>query len=95
MFQGLTLEEVIIDFGPEASSKKKQFIGPGSFYVALTRVKNGSKVFLKSFDKSYIVVDPKIREKLKSFIAFNSYQTKKVYLDENIFEDSEKEVKLG
>ena len=61
-FQGLTLEEVIIDFGENKELKLKNFITAGSFYVALTRVKNGSKVFLKSFDPSYIVVNRSVQE---------------------------------
>ena len=51
--QGETLEEVIIDFGNDKINKIKNFICPGSFYVALTRVKLGSKVFLRSFEKSF------------------------------------------
>ena len=57
--QGETLNEVIIDFGPDKKNKIKNFILAGSFYVALTRVKLGSKVFLKSFDESYIKVNKK------------------------------------
>ena len=61
--QGETLNEVIIDFGPDKEHKIKNYICPGSFYVALTRVREGCKVFLKSFDKSYILVNKKIEEK--------------------------------
>ena len=50
--QGETLDQVIIDFGPNLELKIKNYICPGSFYVALTRVREGNKVFLKSFDKS-------------------------------------------
>ena len=50
-FQGQTLEEVIIDFGPDKKLKIKNFIIAGSFYVALTRVKSGNKVFLKRVDE--------------------------------------------
>ena len=45
--QGETLEEVILDFGPNVDQKIRNYICPGSFYVALTRVKMGSKVFLQ------------------------------------------------
>ena len=44
--QGDTLEEVIIDFSQEPGDRTN--IQYGSFYVALTRVKEGSKVFLKN-----------------------------------------------
>ena len=45
--QGDTLEEVIIDFGEDIDLKIKNYICAGSFYVALTRVREGCKVFLK------------------------------------------------
>ena len=47
--QGDTLEEVIIDFGVDVDRKIKNYICAGSFYVALTRVREGCKLFLKSF----------------------------------------------
>ena len=93
--QGETLEEVIIDFGPDKERGIKNFICPGSFYVALTRVREGKKVFLRSFDKSYIEVNEKIEEKINAMRKFNSYKLKKIYLDENIFENSGSEVKIG
>jgi hypothetical protein len=93
--QGETLEEVIIDFGPDKERGIKNFICPGSFYVALTRVREGKKVFLKSFEKSYIVVNEKIEEKISAMRKFNSYQFKKIYLDENIFEKENSSVKIG
>ena len=37
--QGLTLEEVIVDFGPDLIQKIKNFICPGGFYVAITRIR--------------------------------------------------------
>uniref|UniRef100_A0A8C4QE75 ATP-dependent DNA helicase n=1 Tax=Eptatretus burgeri TaxID=7764 RepID=A0A8C4QE75_EPTBU len=46
--QGQTLEEVIIDFSGKGRS------APGSFYVAVTRVKKLSNLFLRSFDRSMI-----------------------------------------
>ena len=85
--QGETLEEVIIDFGPDKERGIRNFICPGSFYVALTRVREGKKVFLRSFDKSYIEVNEKIEEKINAMRKFNSYRFKKIYLDEHIFEN--------
>ena len=52
--QGETLDEVVIDFGADIEHKIKNYICPGPFYVALTRVREGCKVFLKSFDRSLI-----------------------------------------
>ena len=95
MLQGLTLEEVVIDFTENKELNIKNFICPGGFYVALTRVKQSSKVFLKGFDPSYIATDKSLKEKVNSFRKFNNYVVKKVYLDENIFEDPEQEFKIG
>ena len=93
--QGETLDEVIIDFGADTVNKVKNFICPGSFYVALTRVKMGSKVFLRSFEKSFIKVNKSIEEKVDAMRKFRSYNFKKIYLDERIFESNESEIKAG
>ena len=69
--QGETLEEVIIDFGPDPVHKIKNFILPGSFYVSITRVKMGSKVFLKSFEPNYIQVNKSIEEKVDAMRKFH------------------------
>lgn len=86
---------MIIDFGPEKGKNIRNFICPGSFYVALTRVKEGKNVFLKSFDKSYIMVDQKIEMKIDAMRTFNPYPFKKIHVDEEIFEDNKKEIKCG
>ena len=83
--QGETLDEVIIDFGTDKVNNIKNYICPGSFYVALTRVREGTKVFLKSYDKSYIQVNKKIEDKINAMIKYRSYKFKKIYLDEKIF----------
>ena len=93
--QGETLDEVIIDFGPDKEHNISNYICPGSFYVALTRVKRGSKVFLKSFNKSYIKADKSIEEKISAMRKFNAYKFKKLYLDEEIFECNDGELKVG
>ena len=63
--------------------------------MALTRVKEGSKVFLKSFDTSYIKVNKDIAEKIKAMKQFRPYNFKKVYLDEKIFNNDAMEWKIG
>ena len=93
--QGDTLEEVIIDFGVDVEQKIKNYILPGSFYVALTRVKMGDKVFLKSFEKSYIKANQAIEGKVDAMKKFRQYNFKKIYLDENIFENKDDEIKIG
>ena len=58
--QGETLEEVIIDFGPDIMKNIKNFNCPGSFYVVLTRVRMSCKVFLRSIDFKKVYLDAKI-----------------------------------
>ena len=93
--QGETLKEVIIDFGPDLDHGIRNYICPGSFYVALTRVKNGSSVYLRSFEKSYIQVNKKIEEKVDAMIKYRAYTFKKVYLDQKIFDKDDSEIKIG
>ena len=93
--QGETLDQVIIDFGPNLELKIKDFICPGSFYVALTRVREGCKVFLKSFDKSYIKVNKKIEEKVEAMKKYRKYIFRKIYLDQKIFVIDNDEIKVG
>ena len=93
--QGETLDEVIIDYGPDVANKIKNFICPGSFYVALTRVRVGCKVFLRSFNKNYIKVNKSIEEKVDAMRKFRKYNFKKIYLDERIFKIERSEIKVG
>ena len=55
----------------------------------------GKNVYLKSFDRSYIQVNHAIEKKIEAMIACRSYVFKKVYLDNEVFETSSKEIKLG
>ena len=55
--QGQPLEEIVNNFGVDKEYRIRNFTIPGPFYVALTRGRIGSKVFLKSFEPSYIVVN--------------------------------------
>ena len=75
--------------------KIKNYICPGSFYVALTRVRMGIKVFLRSFDKSYIKVNKSIEENVGAMRKFRKYNFKKIYRDERNFETDGDEVKLN
>ena len=90
--QGSTLEEVIVDF--TTNQKNKVFIDKGSFYVAITRVKSGNKLYLRSFEKSHIKVDPRIEYVINTMKFARPYQMKKVYMNESIFQEGE-ELKVG
>ena len=63
--------------------KIKNYICPGSFYVALTRVRMGIKV-----NKS-------IEENVGAMRKFRKYNFKKIYRDERNFETDGDEVKLN
>ena len=84
-----------MDFGPDPEHKIRNFILPGSFYNALTRVREGEKVFLRSFEKSYILANEKLEEKINAMIRYNPYQFKKIYNNEQIFIDEQDEIKTG
>ena len=88
-----TLEEVIIDFSHESGIMRN--IQTGSFYVALTRVKQGKDVYLKSFSENYITVNEKVEEKITAMRKFKPYRFKKTYVSDCIFEQNACEVKIG
>ena len=91
--QGETLEEVIIDFFHEPGEIRS--IQTGAFYVALTRVKQGKDVYLKSFDEKFITFNKRVEDKIDAMRKFKPYRYKKIYLFDSIYKDGEKEIKLG
>ena len=86
--QGQTLEEVILDF-------RDSRIFPSSFYVALSRVKEGIKVYLRDYQRDYIVVNEEVEQKIQAMLMFKKYLTYKTYLDEQIYVKKDEEVKIG
>ena len=87
--QGQTMEEVIIDF---IESKR---IDAGSFYTAMSRVRNGQSLFLRDFKPNYISANESVERQMKSMQISVPVTFKKFYLDVNIFEDPINEVKIG
>jgi len=86
--QGQTLEEVIVDFSGKGRS------APGSFYVAVTRVKKLSNLFLRSFDRSMIKTSVAVMTEL-SRLDRNGYGFYKVPLSREVFNFNESdEVKI-
>ena len=67
----------------------------GSSYVALTRIRGGENVYLKSFDKYYIKVNTKIEEIINAMIKYRHYEFKKIYLDQKLFGVDESGFKVG
>ena len=92
---GKTLQEVIIDYGPDEELKIKSYVIPGSFYVALTRVREGKCVYLRSFEDSYIQVNPAIQSKIDAMLKFRQYKFKKTFLNDEIFVNAANELKVG
>ena len=91
--QGDTLEEVIIDFAHESGEIRG--VPCGSFYVALTRVKEGANVYLKSFSEKYITVNKRVEQKIEAMRKYKPYRFKKHYISDQIFEDITDDLKLG
>ena len=87
--QGQTLEEVLIDFSTT------NFIPNGSFYTAMSRVRQGSSLYLRDFQKHYITTETTVEEKLAGMKLTKPYQFKKFLLDKQIFEIEGKEIKIG
>ena len=81
---------MIIDF-----SSKHSRISAGSFYTALSRVKNGESVYLKSFEPHFIKANPAVESKLRAMETFSPYVPKKIYLEEDIFLNGTYEIKIG
>ena len=73
--QGLTLSDVIIDFSDE--KKRKTPTSAGIFYVAATRVKNLSSLYLNSFHRSMIVYSKVVAselERLRNHARYTFYK---------------------
>merc|ERR1711867_162135 len=71
------------------------WIQKGSFYVAITRVKSSDKLFLRSFDISFVKFNYDIEAKISSMRSEKPYEYKKVYLDENVFKLDQNDLKIG
>ena len=87
--QGITLEGgAITDFADG-------YIQNGSFYVAITRVKSGDKLFLRSFDVSFIKCNKDMEAKITSMRIERPYVYKKTFLDESVFDLDKNDMKIG
>ena len=93
--QGDTLSDVIVDFGPDEDLKIKNYIVEGGFYVAISRVREKTRLYLKSFDESYIKVNTSIQQKIDAMLELRKYQFKKHFLDHDIFVHKNQEFKTG
>ena len=89
--QGDTTEDITVDFGGKPN--KRAFIDKGSFYVAITRVKAGNKLFLRSFDPSYIKVNSRVEYEINTMRMVRQYEMKKIYSDTEVF--TREDIKVG
>ena len=65
--QGATFEEAgIVDF-------REGFIAPGSFYVAVSRVKEGKKLSLRDFQPSYVRASKEVEDKIAEMRSQKPY----------------------
>ena len=89
--QGASMEKVIVDFrgGPRGAH-----IDVSSFYTAITRVTNGSNLFLRSFKRSFIRNNPAVEFEINRMRTLRNVKFRKVYLREQIFVDNN-EIKVG
>mgnify|MGYP000247314090 FL=1 len=82
----MTLGKVLIDFTDVDG--KVVTIPPGSFYVAITRVKRGDDFYLTKFTKSFIKVNQHIEQEMKRLNERATYQFNTVFLDNPVFDNS-------
>ena len=58
-------------------------------------MKYGKNLYLKDFKSLYIKANPDVEKKMDAMKLFKSYQFKKTYNYEKIFNSNEEEIKLG
>ena len=58
-------------------------------------IKEGNKVYLREYQRDYIIVNEEIEQKMEAMQMFKKYRTSKTYLDEQIYVHKNEEVKIG
>ena len=87
--QGHTFEgEAIVDY-------RDNFILPGSLYVAITRIKEGNKLFMKDFKQSYVLGSNVVEEHMIKMQEQSPYVFSKTYMDEKIFKLDAHDLKIA
>ena len=61
----------------------------------MTRVKKGCHFHLTEFKPEYIQANKEVEKKMKSMMVFSPHQFKQVYLDQDLFINPSKEMKIG
>ena len=86
--QGETLPAIIADF-------RDGYVIPGSFYVAITRIKEGQNLFLRDFHPGYIKVSNDVNNKIAEMRKTKPYIFLKTYVGENCFKLDRNDFKVG
>ena len=87
--QGHTFEgEAIVDY-------RDNFLLPGSLYVAITRVKDGNKLFMKDFKQSYVLGSSDVEQHMIRMQEQSPYVFSKTYMDEKIFKIDASDLKIS
>ena len=86
--QGETLSAIIADF-------RDGYIIPGSFYVAITRIKEGRNLFLRDFHPGYIRVSSDVNNKIAEMRQMKPYNFLKTYIADSCFKLDRKDLKVG
>ena len=82
------MEYVIVDFSDG-------YIKEGTFYVAITRVTSGDKLFLRDFNSAYIKANPKVNQKIIDMRERSPYIFHKRYLRDPCFQRDKDDLKVG
>ena len=81
--QGMTISKVLVDFTNVEG--KPMSVPPGSFYVAITRVRTGMDLYLTHFSLAFIKSHKSVEEEMARMMKRCKYKFHKKYLHENIF----------
>ena len=85
---------MIVDFRRDEDTGKR-FIVPASFYTAITRVHSGDDLYLRSFETCFIQNERKVEWEINRMRTLKPFNNTKVYLYEEIFNQSWGELKVG
>ena len=91
--QGMTISKVLVDFTNVKGEPVN--LPAGSFYVAITRVRKGEDLFLRTFSPAFIKANQAVTEELKRMQKRCQYTFHKTYLFDDVFKsNSGKRVKI-
>ena len=81
--QGMTISKVLVDYTDLEG--KPVNVPAGSFYVAITRVRNGSDLFLTCFSPAFIKCSKSVEDEMSRMEKRVEYQFYKRFLHDTVF----------